>query len=330
MTTTTHEPKRIIIDTDPGVDDAVAILLALKHPSLRVEALTTVAGNVGVDNTTRNALGVLKLADRSDVPVYRGASQPLKRVTSHASDAHGDSGLGGVDLETHGLQVQEQQAAEFIVDFTRKHPGEIALVPIGPMTNIAQALTLDPTLVERVPEVVIMGGAEFTGNITPSAEFNFWYDPHAADMVMRAGFQKVTMVGLDATSQVFMSPGIRDLLRRLKDPIAQFVYDITEKYADFYWERRRLVGAELCDALAIAAMIDDAVLDFVEAHVELCVDGLCEGRSVVARTERYRDRTMNALVGTTVDTKRFFELLLNTLFPEHIEEMAPIIAHEYR
>lgn len=330
MTTKIENPKRIIIDTDPGVDDAVAILLALKHPQLKLEALTTVAGNVDVENTTRNAVGILKLADRSDIPVYRGADKPLCRTTAHASDAHGDSGLGGVDLKVEGIQVQSPEAPQFIVDYTRDHPGEITLVPIGPMTNIARAIELDPSLVDRVPEIVIMGGAEFTGNITPSAEFNFWYDPHAADIVMRAGFKKVRMVGLDATSQVFMSPGIRDLLRRLEDPIAQFIYDITEEYADFYWERRRLVGAELCDALAIAAMVDDKILDFVEAHVEMCVDGLCEGRSVVARTERYRDRAKNALVGTTVDTKRFFELLLNTLFPEHADEMAPIIAHEYR
>ncbi|MDO5720857.1 MAG: nucleoside hydrolase [Actinomycetaceae bacterium] len=330
MTIKIKEPKRIVIDTDPGVDDAVAILLALKHPNLQVEALTTVAGNVDVEHTTTNALGILKLAGRSDIPVYRGADKPLERKTAHASDAHGDTGLGGVALDTEGVDTATGEAAQFIVDYTREHPDEITLVPIGPLTNIAKAVTLDPSIVDRVPELVIMGGAEFTGNITPSAEFNFWYDPHAADIVMRAGFKKITMVGLDATSQAFMSPGTRDLLRRLQDPIAQFIYDITEEYADFYWERRRLVGAELCDALAVAAMVDEAVLEFVDANVEICVDGLCEGRSVVARTERYRDRTKNAAVGTRVDTKRFFELLLNTLFPEHEAEMAPIITHEYR
>lgn len=322
--------RRVIIDTDPGVDDAIAILLALKHPELRVEALTTVAGNVELEYTTQNALGVLALAGSGNIPVYEGESKPLLKATAKSSDAHGKTGLGGVQLSSGKLHPATLNAAEFIVEHTRQNPGEITLVPVGPLTNIARAVQIDPGIVDRVPEIVIMGGAEFTGNITPSAEFNFWYDPHAADIVMRAGFKNLRLVGLDATAQVFMSPGIRDLLRRLEDPIASFIHQITEEYADFYWKRRRLVGAELCDALAVATLIDDEVLDFVTANVEVCTEGLCEGRSVVARTDRYRDRHPNAKVGTNVNTKRFFELLLNTLFPQFVREMAPIIDHEYR
>lgn len=176
-----------------------------------------------------------------------------------------------------------------------------------------------------------MGGAEGTGNITPSAEFNFWHDPQAAHKVIAAGFRNTTLVSLDATGQVFMSPGVRELLYQLRHPYARFIYDITRAYADFYWQRRGLVGAELCDVLAVAILIDPTLVRTVEAHVEVCDEGLCEGRSVVARTDFYRDRIPNARVATSdVDTKRFMQLLLTTLFPADTENIIRVLDHEYR
>ncbi|SDL20771.1 nucleoside hydrolase [Tessaracoccus oleiagri] len=321
---------RIILDTDPGVDDAIALLFALRHPGITLDAVTTVAGNVELEHTTRNALGILQLAGATDVPVHVGSGRRFSELGSRASDAHGDTGLGGVSLPIDAIAPSGDHAAQFIVDHTAAHPGEVTLLAVGPLGNVAEALEIDPTLPARVPELMIMGGAEGTGNITPSAEFNFWHDPGAAKVVFEAGFAKISMVGLDATGQVFMSPGARELLRHIDDPLAKFMFDITEQYADFYWQRRRLVGAELCDALAAMALVDRDITGWVDAHVEICDEGLCAGRSVVARTERYRDRTANAAVATTVRTQEFFEVLLTTLFPAYTTDIQRVLQHEYR
>ena len=322
---------KILIDTDPGVDDAIALILALKHPMLDVVGITTIGGNVGIDHTTMNAAGILQLAEHLDVPLYRGEGSPLVHLPGRSSTAHGEDGLGGVTLPHDDVQVCEGSAAKFIVDTINSNPGEITLVPIGPLTNIAKALELDPSIVEKVAGVMIMGGAEGTGNVTPSAEFNFWHDPHAARLVVGAGFPNVTIVGLDATARVFLTPGVREILYQLHNPVAQFIHDITRAYADFYWERRRLVGAELCDVLAIALLIDPTLVTTVDSHVEVCAEGLCEGRSVVARTDFYRDRAPNARFATNqVDTKRFMELLLTTLFPSETADIVPILNHAYR
>lgn len=321
---------KILIDTDPGVDDAIALLLALRHPDLEIVGVTTIGGNVGIDHTTRNAAGLLQMTGCTDVPLYRGESEPLMRPSGRSSTAHGEDGLGGVRLD-HDRVAAREGAARFIVETINAAPGEITLVPIGPLTNIARAIELDDSIVGKVAGMMIMGGAEGVGNITPSAEFNFWHDPHAAHRVLEAGFPNVTIVGLDATSQVFLSPGVRELLYQLDQPQARFIFDITRAYADFYWERRRLVGAELCDVLAIALLIDPSLARTVEAHVEVCTEGLCEGRSVVARTERYRDRAPNAHFATSeVDTRRFMELFLSTLFPSQTEDIIRVLNHEYR
>lgn len=322
---------KILIDTDPGVDDAVALLFALQHPDLEVVGVTSIGGNVGIDHTTRNAAGILQLAGRTDIPLHRGEDGPLVHMPGRSSTAHGEDGLGGVALDHDQVQVQELAAPNFIVETINAHPGQITLVPIGPLTNVARALEIDPSIVDKVAGVMIMGGAEGTGNRTPSAEFNFWHDPQAAHMVISAGFPNVTIVGLDATARVFLSPGVRELLYQLDEPQARFIHDITRAYADFYWKRRRLVGAELCDVLAVALLVDPTLARTVSSHVEICTEGLCEGRSVVARTDRYRDRTANARFATDeVDTRRFMELLLTTLFPSETDDIVRVLTHEYR
>ncbi len=203
---------QILIDTDPGIDDAIALLLALQCPDLDVVGITTVAGNVGLEQATRNAAGLLQLAERTDIPLHYGAAGPLSGP-SRSSAAHGLDGLGGVALP-HDRVEAAPDAARFIVDTVNANPGEVTLVTIGPLTNLALALELDPGLAGKTGGLMMMGGAEGAGNITPSAEFNFWCDPPAAQRVLAAGFPNPIMVGLDATHQAFMSPGVRELLYR--------------------------------------------------------------------------------------------------------------------
>ncbi len=323
--------KHIIFDTDPGVDDAVALLLACASDKITIHGVTTVGGNVGIDAVTANALAVLELAGRADIPVYRGADRSLSRETQRKSLAHGDDGLGGCrPALSDEAGPADIDAATFLTQHVRENPGEITIVAVGPLTNIAAAITADPSFVGNVKDVVLMGGAEGTGNVTPSAEFNFWHDPEAAEIVFSAGFASISMVGLDATHQVFMTPGTRELVRQIGTPSAQFIHRITRLYTDFYWKRYHQVGAELCDVLAVAYLIEPELIQMVPAEVQIATSGICEGRSVVARTSRYVERTANATVATQVQTKRFFELLLTTLYPDHTADITNVLAHEYR
>ena len=202
--------ERLIIDCDPGVDDALAIMLALESSQVNVEAITTVDGNVTLDKTTGNTAAVLDLCGRNEIPIIQGAPTPIDRPPMPSSKAHGGDGLGDVGYGRTEASVVSTDAAGFLIDASSAHPGEISILAIGPLTNLAAAIRRDSEFPSRIRRLVIMGGAEFTGNITPSAEFNFLHDPEAAAEVFKAGFNDVVMVGLDATRQVFMSPNLRE------------------------------------------------------------------------------------------------------------------------
>ena len=231
--------QKLIIDTDPGIDDALALLLALAaKDELDVTAITTVNGNVGVDQVTENVFRILDVAGRSDIPVYKGNGKPLMRENDNWEEFHGDDGLGNLGFKEVPGTVKEESAVDFLIRKVREEKGEITLVPIGPLTNIAQAVQKDPEFARNVKEVVIMGGAEHGGNMSPCAEFNFWTDPEAAKIVFQAGFERVTMVGLDATSYVFLSPTLRELLYLINTPVSRFIHKIT-----------RVCG--LCDGMSV-------------------------------------------------------------------------------
>lgn len=318
--------QKIIIDTDPGIDDALAILLALSaKDELEVLGLTTVNGNVGVEQVTKNAFKILKIAGREDVPVYQGNGKPLMRENDHCEVFHGDDGLGNLDMEESERIPEKESAVDFLVRKVREEKGEITLVPIGPLTNIADAVQRDPEFVKNVKEVVIMGGAEQGGNMSPHAEFNFWTDPEAASIVFRAGFKKITMIGLDATSYVFLSPTLRELLYQINTPASRFIHKITRLYVDGHWQVEKKLGCELCDVLTIAYLLDPNVVEKVEAFVEIETKGLCDGASVVYRTKFYPEKGKNCEVAVKADTKRFFELFFEHLFPESVDTVRELL-----
>lgn len=311
---------KIIIDTDPGVDDAIAIFLALAaKDKIEVLGLTTVAGNVGVEHTTPNACKLLELAGRADVPVYEGCGEPLSRPGYTCTEAHGENGLGGVILPEGNKRKEEEHAVDFLVRKARELKGELVLVPIGPLTNIARAIQKDPEFVNNVKEVMIMGGAEFQGNMSPHAEFNFWVDPEAAKIVMNAGFKKVTMVGLDAIDYARLNSALRELLYQINTPISRFIYDITRVYTDEFFATTGELSCRLCDVLAIAQLLDPTVCDLVDAYVDVETQGLCDGASVVYRKKRYPNVTVNCQVATKTDTKYFIGVMFEYLFPEYKE-----------
>ena len=318
--------QKLIIDTDPGIDDALALLLALAaKDELDVTAITTVNGNVGVDQVTENVFRILDVAGRSDIPVYKGNGKPLMRENYNCEECHGEDGLGTLGFKEVPGTVKEESAVDFLIRKVREEKGEITLVPIGPLTNIAQAVQKDPEFARNVKEVVIMGGAEHGGNMSPCAEFNFWTDPEAAKIVFQAGFERVTMVGLDATSYVFLSPTLRELLYLINTPVSRFIHKITRVYADGHWEIEKKLGCELCDVLTIAYLLDRNVVEKVDAFVDVETSGLCDGMSVVYRTKYYPDKKKNCEVAVKADTKRFFEIFFGYLFPEYMDEARELI-----
>lgn len=312
--------QKIIIDTDPGIDDAVAILLALAaKDKLDVLALTTVNGNVGIDQVTKNAFKILDVAGRADIPVYKGNGKPLLRENDHCEEFHGDDGLGNLDMPDSEREPENESAVDFLIRKVREEKGEITLVPIGPLTNIAEAVQRDPEFVKNVKEIVIMGGAEHGGNMSPHAEFNFWTDPEAAKIVFEAGFEKMTLVTLDATSFAFLTPALRELLYVIDTNVSRFMYDITRLYVDASWKSRKKLGCRLCDVLAIAYLLDKKIAEPIDAFVDVETKGLCEGNSVIYRLENYPKRKKNCEVIVAADAKLFFEVFFGKLFPEYVK-----------
>lgn len=282
--------ESIIIDTDPGIDDAMAIWFALKSPELDVLALTTVYGNHYLEVTTRNALRVLELAGRDDIPVARGADSPLVRAYGdpptfvHGQDGLGDAGLSG-EPES---QIAHTRAAQFMVEAIMSRPGEITLVPIGPLTNIAMALKLEPRIVKATKRVVLMGGAAFVpGNVSPVAEANIHNDPEAAALVFGAGWN-VTMVGLDVTMPVIMDTQYISGLAHSKSPYAGLVARVVPHYQAFHASAYNTNGAlHTHDPTAIAYLIRPDLFRTVSCPVRVDTQNYAAGQIIVDRWSRW-------------------------------------------
>lgn len=265
-------PFRVIIDTDPGVDDALALLLAMRSPELKIEGITPVAGNVPLDLTLANALRMVEIAGRTDIPVAAGAKVPLLRRLVTATYAHGENGLGGAVFPEPKTRPIDEPAAEFIRSIVRKYPGEVTLIPIGPLTNIATALNLDSELAGMVRGIVMMGGSLSGGNITPAAEFNIYVDPEAARIVFQSGIP-ITMVGLDATRKTSLTEEHVRTLEAAKNPVSQAAAKIGRNAINNNREHGFLVGPNMHDSLAMAAFLDPSILKFKEYYVDVETTG---------------------------------------------------------
>jgi inosine-uridine nucleoside N-ribohydrolase len=261
-------PFRVIIDTDPGVDDALALLLAMRSPELKIEAITPVAGNVPLDLTLPNALRMVEIAGRTDIPVAAGAKQPLLRRLVTATYAHGENGLGGAVFPEPTTKPAPQPAAQLICEIIRKYPGEVTLLTIGPLTNIASALSSDPALAGIVRSLVMMGGSLSGGNITPAAEFNIYVDPEAARIVFQSGIP-ITMVGLDVTRKTSLTEEHVRVLEAASNPVSQAAAKIARNAIEHTRERGFLVGPNMHDSLAVAAFLDPSILTFGDYYVDV-------------------------------------------------------------
>ncbi|WP_439622641.1 nucleoside hydrolase [Shinella sp.] len=294
--------ESIIIDCDPGVDDAAALLLAFPSTELEILGITAVAGNIPLEKTEANARFVCELAGRSDIRVLQGCGRPLLYPQRAGVTVHGEDGLGDIGLQRSSSPPAERAAIDFIINQVRAAPGEVTIAVLGPMTNIAVALAIDPGIAPLIKRIVFMGGAAFCkGNVTERAEFNFYFDPHAAQAVVASGIPMV-MFGLDVTHKAIITPERTERLKRL-GRIGAVAADMLTSYG----------AGDPClhDPCVIAYLIEPEIFSGVEGFVEVDVQSdLAMGQSIVSVSQReLAGRTPNCLVMTDVDHDRLFALL---------------------
>ncbi|HEV2399987.1 MAG TPA: nucleoside hydrolase [Candidatus Sulfotelmatobacter sp.] len=282
MAAVAQTPQRVIIDTDPGIDDAMAILLALNSPELKVEALTVVPGNVEGWQGLENALKIVSLAGRCDLPVAGGAQHPLNQKLITAQYWHGKNGLAGVELPRSKCKADYRFGPDLIIELVHKYPHEITLIPVGPLTNIALAVSKDPSIVPLVKDVVIMGGSISGGNVNGAAEANIYGDPEAASIVFNAGWI-VTMIGSDVGERTLITRKNLSDLQSAHGPESDFI----AKLADFYItrsEKSGYPGAAMYDPLAVATVIDPTLVTLKDMHVDVETKGeFTRGETVANR-----------------------------------------------
>ena len=313
--------KPILLDCDTGVDDSLAILLAMRSPELRVEAITTVGGNTQVDHAARNTLLTLEqLAQDALPPVAKGEANPIERPLFTALEVHGGDGLGGVTriLEPDGsrrypeprLGLEPRHGVDLLLDTIGRFPDELTLIATGPLTNVARAIIRNPARMRRLREILIMGGAfRVYGNTTPVAEFNIFVDPHAAQIVLDCGVP-VTLVPLDVTHQVCLMQSEVNAIE-VEGRLARFVRDVTSEYTEYHIEQDGFAGCYLHDPITVALAIDPTLLESVEAYVQVETAGDLTLGQTVADLRPGRSTHTNARVCTGIDAERFLTLFRN-------------------
>jgi len=324
---TAQTTQRVIIDTDPGIDDAMAILLGLNSPELKVEALTVVPGNVDGRQGLENALKIVSLAARCDVLVAGGAKHPLNQKLITAQYWHGPNGLAGVELPAAKCKADPRFGPDLIIELVHKYPHEITLIPVGPLTNIALAVSKDPSIVPLVKNIVIMGGSITGGNVNGAAEANIYNDPEAASIVFNAGWI-VTMIGSDVGERTLMTRKHLSQLQAARGPESDFV----AKLADFYVtrsEKSGYQGAAMYDPLAVATAIDPSLVTLKDMHVDVETKGeFTRGETVANRMGSDENNVLhgdhfeiegvielkaNARVCVASDAERFLQLFISRI-----------------
>jgi inosine-uridine nucleoside N-ribohydrolase len=301
----------VLIDCDPGHDDAIALLLALASPEVELLGVTTVAGNQTLEKTTANAIRVLEFVGRGDVPVAAGAARPLVRDLYVAAYVHGKTGLDGPALPPPRGGPVEEDAVDFIAGRVAASREPVTLVPTGPLTNVALLLARHPDAASRLRRIVLMGGAIAEGNVTPAAEFNVWADPEAAARVFASGLD-ITMIGLDVTHKALVTPADGDRLRAL-GRTGTMVADLLAFFQRFHTETYGFPGSPVHDAVAVAEVVRPGLVRTLPRHVAVeCASELCRGRTVVDLWRR-TGNPPNASVGVDIDSEAFIELLLERL-----------------
>ncbi len=306
-------PKKIIFDTDPGIDDACAILLALASPELTIEGLSVVHGNCSLEQATVNALSILELAGATHIPIAVGCELPLVQPSLLAPETHGDTGLGYANLPEPGIKPTLQHGIDFLIEKILASPGEITLVAIGPLTNVALAIRQEPRIVEAVKELIIMGGAiRYEGNTTALAEFNTYVDPHAAHIVYHAGIP-TTLVPLDVTYQCILTLSDVQRMRQVDSPITKFVEDATRFYMEFHDEFQSIQGCVINDPLALALTFAPDLCTYQEMPVDVDLSGGISMGKTIGDFYNYGKKPANMKVALGVKARDFIDLFVERM-----------------
>ncbi|NWG35417.1 MAG: nucleoside hydrolase [Chloroflexi bacterium] len=306
-------PKRILIDTDPGIDDSLAILLALASPELSLEGLSVVHGNCSLEQAVRNGLSILELAGAGHIPLARGCELPLVQPSLLAAETHGDTGLGYASLPEPRAQPIVQHGSDFLIEKALSNPGEITLVAIGPLTNVALAIRKEPKFAKSLKEIIIMGGAiRHEGNTTALAEFNTYVDPHATHIVFHAGIP-TTLVPLDVTYQCILTASDVERLLKLKSPITKFIKDATDFYMAYHNAWQGIKGCIINDPLALALTFAPELCDYEDLPVDVDISGGVSMGKTFADFYNYQKKPANMRVALGVRARDFIELFLERM-----------------
>ncbi|MCE9645855.1 MAG: nucleoside hydrolase [Chloroflexi bacterium] len=309
--------KRIILDTDPGIDDSLAILLALASPEVTLEGLSVVHGNSSTNQGTINALSVLELAKAGQIPVFKGCELPLVQPSLLAPETHGDQGIGYAKLPAPQTRPQVQKGSDFLIEKIMSNPGEITLVCIGPLTNVALAVRQEPRIIRNVREVFIMGGAiRHEGNTTALAEFNSYVDPHAAHIVYHSGLP-ITLTPLDVTYECIFSPDDLGRLLKIDSPVTKFIADATRFYMEFHDEYQKIEGCVINDPMTLALTFLPEICDYRELYVDVDISTGVGLGNTFADFYNYEKKAPNMKVALGVRPRMFMELFL-----ERMEKLA--------
>jgi len=307
-------PTRIILDTDPGADDALAILLMLASPEIQLEAITTVHGNVNLEKTTRNALALLEFLNIKHIPVAKGCSLPLVKPPHTPSGAvHGSSGLGRTNLPEPTIKPVDLHAVDYLIERFLAEPNELSLFAIGPLTNLALAIRKEPKFAQAVKELVIMGGAiRAGGNMTPLAEFNICEDPHAAHVVFNSGIP-IKLIPLDVTYKCLFTSADVERINKIDSPIAKFIRDVTADYMEFYMKYEGFAGCALHDPLTVATVIAPDLLTIEEHYVNVDISGGVSTGKTYADFMKVAKKPANMKVALDVKGREFVELFVERM-----------------
>ncbi|WP_203652145.1 ribosylpyrimidine nucleosidase [Secundilactobacillus yichangensis] len=299
--------RKIILDCDPGHDDAITMMMAYAHPDIDLLGITIVAGNQTLKKTVHNGLNVAQLLDM-DVKLYPGMPQPLVREQVVAGNVHGKTGLDGPTFEELKRTAEKENGVQFIIDTLLASDGDITLVPTGPLTNIATAMRMEPLIIPKIKEIVLMGGAYGTGNFTPSAEFNIFADPEAAHVVFKSG-RPIVMMGLDLTNQTICTPDVIERMEAIGNKAGKLFGDLMRFTLKTQFEEFGLEAGPIHDATTVGYLIDPSLFEMQDMYVNVDINrGPCYGRTVCDELNVLK-QTPNAKVGKGIDRKGFFDLV---------------------
>lgn len=316
--------RKIIIDCDPGIDDTLALMLALSSPELEVIGITIVCGNVPTDIGAENALKVLKFMNRLDIPVYYGEELPLKREYVSAQDTHGMDGLGESNYPAVTEAEVKKDAVNYLIH-TLQTQKDVSIIAIGPLTNIAKALQKKEEVFENLDELISMGGSyKSHGNCSPVAEYNYWCDPDAAKYVYENLPKKIHMVGLDVTRKIVLTPNILEYMQILDKEKGEFIKRITGFYYDFHWKYERVIGCVINDPLAVAYFINRELCQGFDSYTTVETEGICIGQSITDAMDFWK-KEPNSHVLTEVDPREFMTMFLTRVFGQDEQEIRKIL-----